>query len=144
MAANNRENLDVLLYVIVLDLNDNIKIILLLCSLREVYMFLRKAFLGIWRLMVMLRLIEAHCVPILCYAIEMTDVAYRDERRSLRVAYNAIFRKLFGYRVFESVTNLQHALGRPTREELVKKRKSGFMTRARFCDDRSLIRALVT
>ena len=46
--------------------------------------------------MVMLRLIEAHCIPILCYAIEMTDVANRDERRSLRVAYNAVFRKLFG------------------------------------------------
>ena len=30
--------------------------------------------------MAMLRLIEAHCVPILCYAIEMTDVANRDER----------------------------------------------------------------
>ena len=94
--------------------------------------------------MVMLRLIEAHCIPILCYAIEMTDVANRDERRSLRVAYNAVFRKLFGYRVFESVSNLQHALGRPTWEELVMKRKSGFMARARSCDDHSLVRALVT
>ena len=93
--------------------------------------------------MVMLRLIEAHCVPILCYAIEMTDVANRDERRSLRVAYNAIFRKLFGYRLFESVSNLQHALGRPTWEELVEKRKSGFLMRARLCEDHSLIRALI-
>ena len=53
----------------------------------------------------------------------MTDVAQpwvRDERRSLRVAYNAIFRKLFGYRDFESVTNLQHALGCPTWDELVE------------------------
>ena len=92
--------------------------------------------------MVMLRLIEAHCVPILTYAIEMTDVANRDERRSLRVGYNSIFRKLFGYRYFESVTNLQHALGRPTWEELVEKRKSGFDTRARACDYNSLVRAL--
>ena len=92
--------------------------------------------------MVMLRLIEAHCVPILTYAIEITDVANRDERRSLRVAYNSIFRKLFGYRYFESVSNLQHVLGRPTWEELIERRKSGFNARARSCDDETLVRAL--
>ena len=74
---------------------------------------------------VLLRLIEAHCVPILTYSIEMTDVADRNERRSLRVAYNSIFRKIFGFRYFESVPNLQHTLGRHTREEPVKKCKSG-------------------
>ena len=92
--------------------------------------------------MTLLRLIESHCVPILTYAIEMSVVANRDERRSLRVAYNSIFRKLFGYRYFESVTNLQHALGRPTWEELVKKRESGFFIRARTCDEASLVRSL--
>ena len=94
--------------------------------------------------MVLLRLIEAHCVPILSYAIEMADVANRDERRSLRVAYNAIFRKIFGYRVFESVTNLQHALGRLTWEELVERRKSGFLIRARSCERHSLVRVFIT
>ena len=64
--------------------------------------------------MILLQLIETHCVPVLCYAIEMVAVANRDERRSLRVAYNSIYRKLFGYRYFESVTNLQHSLARPT------------------------------
>ena len=92
--------------------------------------------------MVLLRLIEAHCVPILTYAIETCFVANRDERRSLRVAYNSIFRKLFGYRHFESVTNLQHTLGRLTWEELVQKRESGFNSRARKCDDASLVRSL--
>ena len=92
--------------------------------------------------MVLLRLIETHCVPILSFAIELTHVANRDERRSLRVAYNSIFRKLFGYRYFESVTNLQHALGRPTWEELIERRKSGFESRVRSCDDASLVRAL--
>ena len=92
--------------------------------------------------LVLLRLIEAHCVPILSYAIEMTEVANRDERRSLRVAYNSIFRKIFGYRHFESVTNLQHALGRPTWEELLEKRKAGFFARARKCNDESLVRNL--
>ena len=92
--------------------------------------------------MVLLHLIEAHCVPILTYAIENTDVANRDERRSLRVAYNSIFRKIFGYRYFESVTNLQHALGRPTWEEFIVKRKAGFDIRAKTCENNSLVRAL--
>ena len=91
--------------------------------------------------MVLLRLIEAHCVPILTYAIEVTHVADRDERRSLRVAYNAIFRKLFGYRLYESVTNLQHSLRRDTWEELVDARRAGFLKRARTCDPNSLVRA---
>ena len=91
--------------------------------------------------MVLLQLIEAHCVPIITYAIEITDVSNRDERRSLRVAYNAIFRKIFGYRTFESVTNLQHSLNRCTWEELVEKRQSGFLRRARQCNSVTLVRA---
>ena len=92
--------------------------------------------------MVLLRLIEAHCVPILEYAIKLTVIADRNERRLLRVAYNSVFRKIFGYRQYESVTNLQHALGRPTWEELIERRKSGFIARARACDDESLVRML--
>ena len=88
----------------------------------------------------MLRLLESHCVPILTYAIEVTVVANRDERRSLRVAYNSVFRKLFGYRHYESVTNLQHALERPTWEELIEKRKSDFQIRLHQCPQDSLVR----
>ena len=36
--------------------------------------------------MVLLRLIEAHCLPILTYAISVIHVSNRDEKRSLRVA----------------------------------------------------------
>ena len=46
----------------------------------------------------MLRLLESHCVPLLTYAVEINHVSDRDERRQLRVAYNSIFRKLFGYK----------------------------------------------
>ena len=92
--------------------------------------------------MVLLRLIESHCVPILTYAIEVTDVANRDERRSLRVAYNSVFRKIFSYRYFESVTNLQHSLERLTWEELIEKRQSGFLKRARNCENSSLVKLL--
>ena len=77
----------------------------------------------------------------LTYAIEMTQVADRDEWRSLRVAYNSVFRKIYGYRQRDSVTNLQHDLGRPTWEELIKKRSDSFLRRARRWDKESLIRA---
>ena len=90
---------------------------------------------------ILLQLIETHCLPILTYAIEIIHVANRDERRSLRVAYNSIFRKIFGYRQFESVTNLQHVLNRCTWEELVEKRKIGFMNRTRSCNLDTLVRA---
>ena len=90
---------------------------------------------------VLLRLIEAHCVPILTYAIEVVHVANRDERRSLRVAYNSLFRKLFAYRSYESVTNLQHFLGRKTWEELVESRSKGFLHRARSTERNALILA---
>ena len=90
--------------------------------------------------MVTLRLIETHCIPILTYGIEVIHIADRDERRSLRVAYNSVFRKLFGYRHFESVTNLQHLLGRKTWEETINHRYMGFIGRARTCPTNSLIR----
>ena len=92
--------------------------------------------------MVMLRLIESHCVPILTYAIEVTDVSNRDERRSLRVAYNSVFQKLFGYRYFESVSNLQHSLERLTWEELIEKLQRGFLNRAKRCHRGTLVKHL--
>ena len=93
---------------------------------------------------VLLRLLEAHCVPILSYAIEVVHIADRDELRSLRVAYNDIFRKMFGYRRFESVTEKQHSLGRDTVEELVTKKQTGFLIRARKCASDTLICKLVS
>ena len=93
--------------------------------------------------MVMLRLLEAHCVPILSYAIEVLHVSDRHDKRQLRVAYNAVYRKMFGYSYRESVTLLQHTLGRPTWEELIEKRKTNFLTRLRQCPRDSLARTFV-
>ena len=76
--------------------------------------------------LVMLRLLESHCLPILTYAIEIVHVIDNELRRKLRVAYNAIFRKIFHYRYSESVRELQMSLGRPTWEDLVEKRKNKF------------------
>ena len=77
----------------------------------------------------MLQLVVVHCVSILSYAINVVHVANRDERRRLRVAYNSIFRRLFDYSPWESVTELQHALQHPTWEELVNDRRSKFRER---------------
>ena len=77
----------------------------------------------------MLRLLESHCLPILTYAIDVIHIVGRDEKRKLRVAYNSIFRKVFNYRTWESVTDLQHALQRPTWEELVDDRRQQFSQR---------------
>ena len=76
---------------------------------------------------VMLRLLESQCISILTYAVEVIHIADRDERRKLRVAYNSVFRKVFGYRDWESVSELQHALKRPTWEELLEKRTANFL-----------------
>ena len=91
--------------------------------------------------MVMLRLLEAHSLPILTYAIEMVHVSNRDDNRQLRVAYNAIYRKLFGFSYRESVTALQHALDRPTWEEMIEKRKNSFAQRLNRCPSYSLVHA---
>ena len=93
---------------------------------------------------VMLRLIESHCVPLLTYAIEIVHVSDRDERRQLRVAYNSVFRKIFGYRWSESVSALQQFLNRPTWEELVDKRRLCFLDRILNRNDGSLARGVLS
>ena len=82
---------------------------------------------------VMLHLLESQCISILTYATEVIHVVDRDERRRLGVAYNSIFRRLFGYRNWESVTELQHALKRPTWEELIEKRTANFRLSVAQC-----------
>ena len=92
---------------------------------------------------VMLRLVETHCVPLLTYAIEVVHVANRDEKRQLRVAYNSLFRKIFGYRWRESVTALQGFFGRPTWEQLVEKKTAAFRIRLLTSGGDSLARMLL-
>ena len=75
-------------------------------------------------------------------AIETIFIADQSERRELRVAYNSVFRKIFSYRRYESVTLLQGQLGRPTWEELVESRVSNFMLRAKSCPSGTLVRTI--
>ena len=91
---------------------------------------------------VRLSLLEAHCLPILTYGIEIIHVSNRDDHRQLRVAYNSIFRNLFHYSYNESVTALQHALNRPTWEELCEKRRSKFLHKCTLSYDSTLVRTL--
>ena len=92
----------------------------------------------------MLGLLEAHCLPILSYAVEILHVSDRDDRRHMRVAYNAIYRKLLGYSYRERVTDLQHCLGRLTWEEFTDKRKASFLLRCNMCPKDSLVNSLST
>ena len=79
----------------------------------------------------MLRLTESHCIPLLTYAIEIVHICDCQERSKLRVAYNSVFRKIIGYRHFESVRELQGLLFRLTWEELIDKRTDGFLSKLR-------------
>ena len=77
----------------------------------------------------MLRLVKTHCIPILTYCIELADFFNYRERSKVRAAYNSVFRKIFAYRNFESVTELQLSLARPTWEMLCEIRKDSFYQR---------------
>ena len=90
---------------------------------------------------VMLRLLESQCVPILSYGMEVLHVRDVDERRQLRVAYNSVFRKLFGYSRRESVTKLQETLNRPTWEQLTERRKRCFGNHQIWLSQNPLVRA---
>ena len=81
----------------------------------------------------MLALVETHCVPILTYGIEVVEFFDAGQRSKIRAAYNSLFRKIFGYRNFESVTTLQLSLARPTWELLCHLRKENFYHRLSQC-----------
>ena len=81
----------------------------------------------------MLQLVEIHCVPILTYGMEIVRFSDSREKSKIRAAYNSLFRKIFYYRKFESVTELQLSLARPTWEMLVEKLKIGFFNRLATC-----------
>ena len=81
----------------------------------------------------MLRLVEMHCVPLLTYGMEIVNFSDCKEKSKIRAAYNSLFRKIFGYRVFESVTELQLTLARPTWEMLIEDMKVGFFDRLSLC-----------
>ena len=81
----------------------------------------------------MLRLVESYCVPILTYGIEVIEICDQSQRSKIRAAYNSLFRKIFGYRLYESVSDLQISLARPTWEMLCNERKTAFYHRPSLC-----------
>ena len=81
--------------------------------------------------LLILQLIESHCIPVLTYGIETIVVANQDIRRQMRVAYNSVFRRIFNYRPWQSVRELQACLSRPTWEDLLAKRTEKFLKRIR-------------
>ena len=107
------------------------------CCITEKFRKFYRASNGILRIdgkcddVMLLRLIESHCIPILTYGVEVIHVADADTRHQLRVAYNSVFRRIFCYRPWQSVRELQSLLLRPTWEELLEKRKNSFIHEAR-------------
>ena len=79
--------------------------------------------------LVMLRLVECHCIPILTYGMEISNISDSAEKSKIRAAYNSIFRKIFGYRKYESVTDLQLSHARPTWEMCIETLKVKFYER---------------
>ena len=65
--------------------------------------------------------------------MEIAHFSDASERSKIRCAYNSLFRRIFGYRLFESVTELQLNLARPTWEMLIEIRKIGFFERISGC-----------
>ena len=61
----------------------------------------------------------------------LIEIAVLDnaEKSKVRAAYNSLFRSIFGYRNFESVTDLQLHLARPTWEMLTESRVNNFHSR---------------
>ena len=90
--------------------------------------------------MTMLKLLETHCIPVLTYGIEVIFVSDQTERRKLRVAYNSIYRRLFSYRTYESVTTLQGFIGKPTWEQLIERSRNNFKRNILSCPVDSLLR----
>ena len=90
--------------------------------------------------MTMLKLLETHCIPVLTYGIEVIFVSDQTERRKLRVAYNSIYRRLFSYRTYESVTTLQGFIGKPTWEQLIERSRNNFKRNILSCLVDSLLR----
>ena len=87
--------------------------------------------------MTMLRLVESHCLPILTYGMEIVRLYDGQERRKIRYAYNSLYRQIFGYKQFESVTNLQISIGRPTWEMQIETQKAKFFACLATCNANS-------
>ena len=110
------------------------------CCITEKIRKFYRACNGIFRIegrsndLMVLKLVESHCIPILTYGIEVIFVANSDTRRQLRVAYNSVFRRICRYRPWQSVRELQAFLKRPNWEVLVEKRCDNFHRRIRGDD----------
>jgi exonuclease III len=78
--------------------------------------------------LVMLQLMESHCLPILLYAIECTCMANND-LRILNSWWNSVYRRIFNYHKWESVKELICYLGRLDLIHLTNLRQLNFIKR---------------
>ena len=73
--------------------------------------------------------------------VELFSCLKSEEIHRLRVAYNALFRSIFGFRLRDSVRELQGLLERPTFEELIEGRTGNFRNKL-SCSDNCIVRAI--
>ena len=84
----------------------------------------------------------AHCAPILTYGIEVIKISNKS-RQLMKVAYNAIFRRVLRYRRNEGVADVQNYFGYSDWETLCAERQKKFFKRLQVREN-SLIRSLLS
>ena len=91
---------------------------------------------------VKLELAENHCLPILMYCIEATNVN-SSKLRELNSWWNSVYRKIFGYNKWESVKILINQLGRLDLHHIVNLKRILFIKRSLMSSNNSVVAALL-
>ena len=91
---------------------------------------------------VQIHLLMAHCAPILTYGLEILQLN-RESCQLMRVAYNALFRKVLHYRRNESVTDVRNLFGYCDWETLCQERRDSFQSRLKKSSN-TLLRLILT
>ena len=79
---------------------------------------------------VQVKLLMSHCTPILTYGIEVFEFSAA-EFQQMRMAYNTVFRKVYGYRRNESVAEIILTGGFQRWDDMVLSRRDNFLRKKR-------------
>ena len=83
---------------------------------------------------VKLKLLESHCMPILLYAVESTNLN-ADQKRELNSWWNSVYRKVFGYHKWESVKSVICYMERLDLLHTINLRQLLFLKKISFIDN---------
>jgi hypothetical protein len=88
-----------------------------------------------------LYIIESHCLPLLMYGVEALNLPNL-QSGSLGCWWNAVFRKLFSFNIWESVKLLTYWLKRLDMHHMIIKRRLLFIKRLENCNNSLIINVL--